>query len=168
MPGPYSPKSIANGLLQRAFNAKHPTSQLKLQKLSFLSHGYYLAFTDVPLINELFEAWDYGPVCRDLYQEFREFGREPITRLATDVDWDTSSVLPVPEPADDPVASKVMDYVTKTYGNVSPFALSELSHKEGWAWDRARKSDKFKLKNIDISNDYIKEDFLPFIKKKVA
>lgn len=166
MPAPYPPKAVANGLLQRAFNAKQPTSQLKLQKLVFLTHGYYLASTDVPLINEPFEAWDYGPVCRDLYQEFRDCGRDSITRLATDLDWDEETFLPVPEPQDDLIATRVMDYVIQTYGDVSPFALSELSHKDGWAWDRARKSDKFKLKNIDIDNNLIKADFLPFVNKK--
>ena len=68
MPAPYSAKAIANAFLQRAFNEKKAIGQLKLQKLVYIAHGYYLALTGGnPLVNEPFEAWDYGPVNRTLY-----------------------------------------------------------------------------------------------------
>jgi len=165
MAAPYPPKAIANAFLQRGFNSKRPIGHLKLQKLVFLAHGYYLAMTDVPLVNEPLEAWDYGPVCRDLYQEFRDFGRSPINRLATEPNEDFQD-LPVPAPTDDDVATRVIEFIFNTYSELSPFVLSELSHREGWAWDRTRKADKFHLKNKDIDNDWIKEDFRPYIKSK--
>ena len=167
MSGPYLPKAIANAFLQRAFNDKKLVGHLKLQKLVYLAHGYYLAVTNgTPLIDEPFEAWDYGPVCRNLYDEFRDNGRSPINRLATDLDWDTEQDLPVPVPADDPAARKVIDFVYKTYLDRSPFSLSDLTHKAGWAWDKTRKADKFGLRNVDISNEAIMEDFKPHIKPK--
>lgn len=167
MGAPYSPKAIANAILQRAFNQKKVVTQLKLQKLVFLAHGYHLAATDgVPLINEPFEAWDYGPVCRTLYQEFRDCGAAPITRLATDIDWDVDEFAPVPAPTDDPDVDRVIEFVVASYGDHSPYVLSDMSHRPGWAWDRTRKDDKFHLKNKDIDNDSIRADFAPYVNRK--
>lgn len=168
MPAPYEPKAIANAFLQRAFNQRKPLTHLALQKLIFLAHGYHLAKTGVPLINEPFEAWDYGPVCRTLYEEFRECGKAPVTRLATEQDWQSESDVPVPAPVDDTDAVGVIDFVFNTYGDYTPFQLSDMSHKEGWAWDRTRKQDKWQLKNVDISNDWIRDDFAPYLLEAAA
>lgn len=166
MSAPYSPKAIANAFLQRAFNEKKPVGHLKLQKLVYIAHGYHLAFTDgVPLVDEPFEAWDYGPVCRDLYDEFKDVGKAQINRLATALDWDEGD-LPVPAPVDDKNASKVINFVYKAYIDRPPFALSDLTHKAGWAWDRTRKADRFGLRNKDIENEWIKDDFKPYIKSE--
>ena len=167
MPAPYPPGSVANGFLQRAFNARQPIGHMKLQKLVYLAHGYYLAFTDgTPLINEPFEAWDYGPVCRGLWSEFRNVGKASITALVTEFSWDDEiSLTPIPAPTDDENVIRVLDYVHQAYGEWKPFDLSNLTHKEGWAWDRIRKADKFQLRNLDIPNDFIAEDFRPYLKR---
>lgn len=167
MPAPYSPKAVANAFLQRAFNDKKPIGHLKLQKLVYLAHGYFLAFTSgVPLVNELFEAWDYGPVSRTLYYEFRDAGKGQINRLATQIDWDSEGEVPVPAPTDDEDVTKVIDFIYKTYADRAPFALSDLTHKSDWAWDRIRNADQYHLKNKDIENSMIQEDFQPYIKKR--
>lgn len=167
MGAPYSPKAVANGILQRAFNQKKAITHLKLQKLVFIAHGYFLADSEgIPFIDELFEAWDYGPVCRSLYQEFRDCGSAPIKRLATEWDWDSVEPTPAPAPVDDNRADKILDYVVTTYADRSPYALSNLSHRDGWAWDKTRKGDKFHLKNRDIENELIQQDFAPYVKKK--
>lgn len=167
MSAPYPPKAIANAFLQRAFNDKKSIGHMKLQKLVFLAHGYHLASTGgIPLVNEPFEAWDYGPVCRSLYQEFREFGRQSINRLATEVDWDAEVDVPVAAPGDDKNAAKVIDFVYRAYADRSAFVLSDLTHKSGWAWDKTRQLDPFQLKNKDIDNNLIKVDFEPYMKRK--
>lgn len=167
MPAPYSPKAVANAFLQRAFNEGKRIGHMKLQKLVYLAHGYFLASTGgTPLVNEPFEAWDYGPVCRGLYQEFRDVGRDPISRLAMDIDWDQMGDVPVPAPVDDNEVTKVVNFVYKTYVDRSPFELSDLTHKADWAWDRTRKADKFGLRNKDIENEMIQDDFLPHVKAR--
>lgn len=167
MPAPYPPKAIANAFLQRAFNDQKQVGHMKLQKLVFLAHGYYLAASGgVPLVNEPFEAWDYGPVCRALYQEFRDYGRQSINRLATDIDWDAETDVPVPVPTDDESVNRVIDFVYGAYADRSPFALSDLTHRAGWAWDKTRQNDPFNLRNKDIANELIKADFEPFMKRK--
>ena len=42
-------------------------STMKLQKLCYYSQAWTLAWDEVPLFNEDFEAWANGPVCRSLF-----------------------------------------------------------------------------------------------------
>lgn len=49
-----------------------PMSHLKLQKLLFYCEAYHLAYFGQSLINEEFEAWVHGPVCRELFNTFRD------------------------------------------------------------------------------------------------
>lgn len=55
---------------------------MHLQKLTYFAHGWYIAFNDQeqiqPLINEPFQAWEYGPVCSSIYHEFKGFGCNAI------------------------------------------------------------------------------------------
>jgi uncharacterized phage-associated protein len=163
MAAPYPPKAVANAFLQRAFNGKKSIDHLKLQKLVFLAHGYYLATNGVPLLDEPVEAWNYGPTCRQLYDAFREFGHQPITALALDLDWETVTERPVPAPEEDRSARRIIDFVFKTYIEAPSLALSELCRRPGWAWDETRKNDKFNLRHVDIDNSLIKRDFEPFV-----
>lgn len=50
-----------------------PMSHLKLQKLLFYCDAYCLAFFGQELINDKFEAWVHGPVCRKVYNEMKGF-----------------------------------------------------------------------------------------------
>ena len=51
---------------------------LKLQKLIYYAHGWHLAIRNAPLIDEVIEAWEYGPVVPNVYHEFKKFGNRPI------------------------------------------------------------------------------------------
>ena len=53
-------------------------TNLKLQKILYLAHMIYLGRFKKPLIDETFEAWDYGPVLPSLYQKVKMFGSGPI------------------------------------------------------------------------------------------
>ena len=86
----YKGKSIANAFISLA--GSDGIDPLKLQKLLYYANGHYLAEHDgTPLINEYFEAWDYGPVIPTVYYEFREYGNNPIRRFACDIDHPQTS-----------------------------------------------------------------------------
>lgn len=165
MPAPYSVKAIANAILEKSFRERQPITPLKLQKLLYYAHGYYSGAYGSPLIDEAFEAWQYGPVAPSIYHEFKEFGNEPITRLARELDWDLEGEVPVPA-VHEPRVDKVVDYVWKTYAGLSGLALSEMTHRENSPWDKTMKSNKFKIRNMDIPQEAIIEYFAPLIKKK--
>ena len=76
-------KAVANFFLTRGFREGVAIDQLKLQKLVFYAHAWHLGYGYGPLFPDDIEAWPHGPVTRDLYIEFKGFGRQPITRQAT-------------------------------------------------------------------------------------
>jgi len=75
----YRSMAVANWFIDHVRNL----TPLKLQKLIYYAHGWHLALRDQPLIDELIEAWEYGPVVPNVYHEFKEFGNQPITRRGT-------------------------------------------------------------------------------------
>ena len=49
-----------------------PISHLKLQKLLFYCEAYHLAYFESELLNQQFEAWVHGPVCRDVFNNLKD------------------------------------------------------------------------------------------------
>lgn len=49
-----------------------PMSHLKLQKLLFYCDAYHLAYFDRELVSDKFQAWVHGPVCRKVYDSFKD------------------------------------------------------------------------------------------------
>jgi len=47
---------------------------MKLLKLTYIAHGYYLGFFEKPLIENEVQAWKYGPVIPELYHVIKRFG----------------------------------------------------------------------------------------------
>src|SRR4051812_39910789 len=84
---PYPAAAIANEFLRLAKEDKAQISPLKLQKLVYFAHGWYLALAGKPLIEERVQAWQFGPVIPTLYREFKRYGNSPIASPAMREDW---------------------------------------------------------------------------------
>jgi uncharacterized phage-associated protein len=132
-----------------------------------MAHGYYLAATNEPLVDEDFKAWPYGPVSTTIYHEFKRFGSGRIRSGAradrVDVDFldDEGDNIIVDQPylpAEDVLASDIVDYVLDTYGSRSAIYLSDLTHKIGSPWDTTR-SAKPNQRDAAIENGLIQQYF---------
>ncbi len=100
-------------------------SNLKLQKILYLSHMFYLGRTDgEPLISGLFEAWDYGPVHPSLYHRAKIFGSDAVDNIFHDCH----------EP-DKGQARDILDEAYDSLGQVGPGRLVNATHRKGGAWD---------------------------------
>jgi uncharacterized phage-associated protein len=145
----YKGKSIANAFLTLANRDGYRIDPLKLQKLLYYANGYYMAeHAGQPLINEHFEAWDYGPVIPTVYYEFREYKDGPIKRFAYTWDRSTAQMIVAPQPVGDPAAGEVISWVWDQYKNYSGLQLSEMTHKEGSPWHNARsKPVNYRMRN---------------------
>ncbi len=73
--------AIANEFLKRAQAEGRQLTHMHMQKLVYIAHGWNLAVNNEPLIDEPFQAWDYGPVVPSLYRALREYGAGPVGRL---------------------------------------------------------------------------------------
>jgi uncharacterized phage-associated protein len=56
-------------------------SNLELQKIGYIAEMLHLGRHNAPLIREDWEAWDYGPVCPELYQWAKMYGANPVGDL---------------------------------------------------------------------------------------
>lgn len=76
-----SARDIANYFLYLASKSKGELAQisnLKLQKLLYYAQGYHLAMYGTTLFPEKIEAWDHGPVVRNVYHEYKAFEKASI------------------------------------------------------------------------------------------
>lgn len=127
-------------------------SNLKLQKLLFYCYGVALAYDYDEEIGEFdFEAWKYGPVERNVYKAYSQYG---------------SSFIPKPKLKNkysNELNSK-LNAVIKIYGNLTPMELVRQSHLEtpwisAWEMTNSKMSSRgikkhFKAKFIDNPIDY--------------
>jgi uncharacterized phage-associated protein len=132
---------------------------LKLQKLLFLCHAFYLIDTGRPLVRGSFEAWQYGPVHREAYDAFKSFGAEQITEDAKKFDPVTGLRKSIPLPADRTLLD-VVDRVVRFYGDMTPGELVKLTHAENGPWDHVVNAAKTTANMaLKISDEVIAERF---------
>ena len=148
-----SPEAIANEFIDLSKEERgHSVSNMKIQKLVYIAHGFYLGFYDKPLSNCAAETWQYGPVFPELYRKLKKYGADEISeRIDTNDRIQTGST-----------EAKLIKTIWKTYGHHSASRLMASTHSEGTPWDVTSK----KLGNsAEIPNSLIKEHFEEIIKQ---
>ena len=131
---PTSAHTIANMFIRLARDSGKPVTNMKLQKLVFISHGFTLAIFDRPLYYHDTYAWQWGPVIKELYESLRKYGKGEVTE-----DLQTEN--------DPPEISKkeqeVVEAVWERYGRFSGGQLSSLTHKPNTPWSITWENDPF-------------------------
>lgn len=165
----YSAKALANYFLDVADSERKPITPLKIQKLVYLAHGWYLGIYDSPLVgDEYAEAWQYGPVFPSLYHEFKVYGNSPIEgralelvsakRVAGRIRLKTHT--PKVDENDD-AAVNCLRSIWEQYGPLTGGQLSSITHRQGSPWDVTAKCVKRKLgqlrKNQTIKDTTIRD-----------
>ncbi|MDD7586176.1 MAG: DUF4065 domain-containing protein [Mycobacteriaceae bacterium] len=145
----YSPTMIANNILSRAFAEKAYISPMKLQKILYFVASEYQKATKRLLLEEPFSTWAYGPVVYSVYDEFRSFSKDNIKRYARDARGD---VFVIDETQD--IELKVaLDRVWDKTKDMGAVKLSEITHLQNSAWDKAFQDDEPVLNPADIATD---------------
>lgn len=132
--------AIANEFIRRASKDGKSFTQMQLQKLVYIANGWNLAINGKPLTYDEPEAWEYGPVYKELRRALRPYGREQVSREINNEDFipgsfaDDPSTPAVATLTDDERA--VVDRVYRDYGKFHAFQLSALTHREGTPWSK--------------------------------
>lgn len=150
---PYKAENVAKYLVYLASQAfvgdnkeREGITNLKLQKVLYFAQAYYLAKLGKPLFNEKLEAWNYGPVVREVYRKLKRYGSDPIIS-----EKDKSTLAE----EDKEVLKKVWD----TFGGYSASRLVDIVHAHT-PWKEANaSSDKV------ISHRAIKDYYGPLLNK---
>lgn len=148
------PLVAANAIVQSAISNERPISHLQLQKILYFSHAMCLVELGRPLIDGEFEAWNYGPVCREVYSEFRRFGSRPISEAIEVKNPVTGARIEfegIPNSF-----STIIDRCVGFYSGMTPGQLVELSHARGAPWDFVVEKSKREVNiGMRISDDVI-------------
>lgn len=136
---------LANLIIKMAADKGDLITNLKLQKLLYYEQGYHLACFGKPLFKEEILAWQYGPVVREAYDAFSEFGGKALS-----VQGDVYSFRNKEEEA-------LFEEVFEAYNKYSASYLVEMTHSET-PW-----------KSVPTKTDSVisKESMTAFFKKKV-
>lgn len=169
---PTKATAVANAFLdlQAADTDNFPAiDQMKIQKLTFYAHAWWLALRNQALFDEDIQAWPWGPVVSTVYSNFRECGKSPIgSKRATEmvqVGDGANFDFRVQQPEQPDL--EVMDFlrhVWETHKQYTGIQLSNATHAPGEPWTIIKqKQDHLDQKPL-IPNELIREVF----KRKIA
>ena len=160
----YDSRAIANYFLDVAKRNGVPLDQMKLQKLVYYAHGWYLAVYGKRLINEQVEAWEFGPVIPSLYKAFGRFGRYAIDTKAAELNVDDISgslgrnIVSLPDGDDS--TRKFLDKIWTEYGKYSSVQLANATHAVGTPWHQVMEKYAGEIpRGTDIPDELMADHF---------
>jgi uncharacterized phage-associated protein len=127
-------RAIANYFLDRADARGMKLTIMTLLKVLFFAHAWHLAKDDKPLIAQPFEAWEYGPVNRVVYDQFKTNGKDPISKRAVSLDASRASFC-ITSYSLDRDTEDFLNHIFDYYSQFHAFKLSDLTHEKGSPWD---------------------------------
>lgn len=155
---PYDVRAVANLVLDFAEDTGADVTNLTINKIVFFLHAWFLAKTGGPLVSAKIEAWDYGPVFRELYWEFKECGSEAIAIRATRRNPLTAAKEVCVENFRERDLHFIQQILLK-YLNLSASKLVELSHAPGGPWDQVYNHGSESNPGMRISDEIIRKYF---------
>jgi uncharacterized phage-associated protein len=159
MPTPYQPLAIANEFIGRSGGGG--SEHMKLQKLVYISYGWWIAYQETPLCIEQPEVWRHGPVFPSLYHALKNYGRDCITILQGDPFGSPPRV-----DDDDGLVIGLIDWVWSRYGEKSAFYLSDLTHQPDTPWQTIAKKNNFRVPfHTTIPDEVIRDHYLQLAKQ---
>lgn len=153
-------RALANFVLDIARDRRIDLSNMAINKIVYFVHSDYLIERQRPLVSAKIEAWQHGPVFRELYQEFKRWGDTPIRGRATRVDANTGEVIE----AVAELTSEDRDFLNRLVGRYIGFTAAQLraiSHIEGGPWHNVWDHEGRSNPGMRISDELILEYHTP-------
>ena len=125
-------------------------THLKLQKLLYYAQGVHLAITDKKLFDDDFEAWNHGPVVRNVYDTYCVFGRNQIIIPETPENRKIVSKI-----ENDPEVKNILDLVYDNFSIYTAWQLREMTHKKGSPWEKTTNNG---IIDTDLIKEYFKQE----------
>lgn len=155
----YDPRYIANLILDRAGERKVELTNAEVNKIIYFLHAIYLAEFARPLIDAKIEAWDYGPVVREVYSEFKSFGARPISSRAQKLDINILKRVDVYEEMTSPDLEFLLPLIDR-FSKFGAGRLISMSHEKGGPWDIVYNRSGRVNPGMEISNKIIRDYYL--------
>ena len=161
----YDTLMIANFFVNLSSIKHAPITPMKLQKLVFFAHGWYLAITGKPLIADKIEAWQYGTFIPSVYDHFK--GNKLITEPAKVIKQVKGKIVlyipELPTGEDHQFVRDLLQRVWNIYKSYSAIQLSNMTHALDSPW--AKTIEPYREKSLfpyhlEISQEVIRDYFV--------
>lgn len=126
-------------------------THLKLQKLLYYAQGISLGMFGKPLFEENIEAWQHGPVVREVYSCFCSFGRNNI-----EIRMDEQKEDIIKRIENNREVSEILNLTYDNFAIYTAWQLRQMTHEDNTPWDITQKT---KGLGAIIDNDLIKKYF---------
>lgn len=114
--------AVAKELYNQYYTKFHSKmDEMKMHKLMYFTQREALMYDRLPLFNEAFQGWKYGPVLMSVRNEYKK--DTPFSDVSENVS---------------PHVKELVTSVLERYGTMSSWKLSEMSHGE-LSWKRSRR-----------------------------
>jgi uncharacterized phage-associated protein len=125
---------------------------LKLEKLIYLSHGWSLACTGLPLVSEDFHVGEFGPSLFGMTPLRRRYGTDPLPFDESDRIFGGGCV----PYGDDPKRFEVIARVVDRYGCYVNWRLSAITRMDDGAYQRALSAGESVVRDSEIREDFVR------------
>jgi uncharacterized phage-associated protein len=145
-------KAVANVFisLSKGDRDRKYLTNMQIQKLVYIAHGFNLAALGEPLFRDRVYAWQFGPVIPSLYDALKEYGSGEVKHALSAY---------TPQIKTNSREWKVIKSVWDGYGQFSGPKLSSMTHKPGTPWADVWMPGTHK----EIPNDTIRHYYPQFI-----
>jgi uncharacterized phage-associated protein len=126
-------RELANWILDYADRRGVDITNMALNKLLFFAYEHALIRYNRKLTNAKIEAWDHGPVFREVYRSFKMFGDSPITSRAEKYNSATDRLEVAIADISNADAAIIEDAI-RSLVKLPAYILRELSHADDSPW----------------------------------
>jgi uncharacterized phage-associated protein len=161
-------EAIANEFIRRAQSEGLPVTNMQLQKLPYIAHGWGLVLLGCKLLNENPLTYAYGPVFPRLYQALKRYGSGEVKDVIRENDGNTVAFIgghrgDVVTESLDVNEIRLLDAVWNAYKKYSAFQLSAMTHQPDSPWTVTMEKDGL---NSVISDAVIKPHFQQLLDRR--
>ena len=150
----YDVRAVANLVLRCASQNGREVSNLSLNKIVYFLHASFLHHFQKPLVTAKIEAWDHGPVFREIYHQFKRFGSKSITEFARRLNPVTGEY----EQVSDDFTNDEQEFLLLQCNELVKIPagkLVDMSHLRDGPWYQARFGNGVVNPGVEITNDLI-------------
>lgn len=131
----YDVRAVANEILRRAWKTGVKPTNMWLNKVTWFVYERLLVEFGKLVTPARVEAWDHGPVFREVYGPAKVYRDEPVGGLLTAFSLQTRR-MEVAQATFDDDTSSIIDEAVAKFGGRSASQLRNISHMEGSPWYR--------------------------------
>lgn len=147
-------RALANFVLSVAKKEDLEVSNLAINKIVYFMYVEYLLAFNRKLTSAKIEAWEHGPVFRELYSAFKKFGDLAITEPAKKIDAQTGKFVVCELELKDQDSDFLMEVARKLL-QYSASKLRNLSHVPGSPWDMVWNHRELINAGMEITDEII-------------